>query len=68
METASGTQLATMPREMPRMIAPLVERVGGQRRAMIIAAGVGAALLILLLANIANRPTWVPAVSGVALE
>lgn len=57
-----------MPREMPRMIAPLVERVGGQRRAMIIAAGVGAALLILLLANIANRPTWVPAVSGVALE
>lgn len=35
---------------------------------MIIAAGVGATLLILLLANVANRPTWVPAVSGVALE
>lgn len=60
--------MTALPRELPAVIAPLVERVGGRRRAMIIAAGAGATVLILLLANLANRPTWVPAVGGVALE
>lgn len=35
---------------------------------MLIGAGVGVALLILVIANIANRPTWVPLASNVPLE
>lgn len=35
---------------------------------MLMGAGVGVALLILVIANIANRPTWVPVASGVPLE
>lgn len=68
MEHASGSLVAALPRRLPSALVPLVERVGGPRRAMLIAAGVGATLLVLLVANLATRPTWVPAASGVALE
>jgi flagellar M-ring protein FliF len=47
---------------------PWVERVGGRRRAGILAVGVGAVLLILALSWWATAPTWVPAYSDLPLE
>jgi flagellar M-ring protein FliF len=53
---------------MNARIEQLVERAGGRRQAWILAAGVGAAALVLALSWWATRPQWVPAVAGVPLE
>lgn len=53
---------------MPSILQPMVERVGGERRAAILAVGVVAAIAIFGLARWATAPTWVPAFTGVPLE
>ncbi len=46
----------------------LLDKLGGPRRAMILAVGVVAAGLIFAIAQWASAPTWVPAFTGVPLE
>ena len=46
----------------------LLDKVGGPRRAIILAVGVVAAGLIFAIAQWASAPTWVPAFTGVPLE
>jgi flagellar M-ring protein FliF len=53
---------------MNARIEQLVVRAGGSRQAGILAAGIGAAALVLALSWWATRPQWVPAVAGVPLE
>jgi flagellar M-ring protein FliF len=53
---------------MPESFSALLERIGGPRRAAIIAVGVVAAALIFAVAQWASAPTWVPAFTGVPLE
>ena len=53
---------------MPNAMQQLIDRVGGQRRALILAVGAGAVLLIFGLAQWATAPTWVPVFSGLPLE
>jgi flagellar M-ring protein FliF len=53
---------------VPLPLQPYVERVGGPKRAMILAVGLGAAILIFGLARWASAPAWVPAFTGVPLE
>ncbi|HYD52176.1 MAG TPA: flagellar basal-body MS-ring/collar protein FliF [Gemmatimonadaceae bacterium] len=53
---------------LPVPIQPYVERVGGPKRALILAVGLGAAILIFGLARWASAPTWVPAFANVPLE
>jgi flagellar M-ring protein FliF len=53
---------------MPESLSSLLERIGGPRRAAIIAVGVVAAALIFAVAQWASAPTWVPAFTGVPLE
>lgn len=50
------------------MIDELLARIGGPKRAMMAAVGIGAAVVILLLSRAATAPTWVPAISNVPLE
>ena len=50
------------------MLDDLLARLGGPKRAMMAAVGVGAAVAILLLSRAATAPTWVPAISNVPLE
>ncbi|MBI2406726.1 MAG: flagellar M-ring protein FliF [Gemmatimonadetes bacterium] len=44
------------------------DRVGGGRRALLMAVGVGLAAVIFLASRVASAPTWVPAVANVPLE
>src|SRR3569623_590701 len=53
---------------MPDSLSSLFDRIGGPRRAAIIAIGVAAAALIFFVAQWASAPTWVPAFTGVPLE
>src|SRR5918912_2929763 len=53
---------------MTESLQPLLEKVGGARRAMIIAVGVGSVALIFGLSRWATAPEWVPAYTGVPLE
>src|SRR5918911_149243 len=53
---------------MTESLQPLLDRVGGPRRAMIIAVGVGSVALIFGLSRWATAPEWVPAYTGVPLE
>jgi flagellar M-ring protein FliF len=53
---------------MPTALQPYIDRLGGQRRALMIGVGLVAALLIFGLSRWATAPTWVPLFSGVALE
>ncbi len=46
----------------------LIERVGGRRRAALIAVGAVSVLLILGLSRWATRPAYVPVFSGLSLE
>jgi flagellar M-ring protein FliF len=50
------------------LFAPLFDRLGGPRRAMILFVGVGAAALIFYVSRWASEPTWLPAFTGVPLE
>ena len=45
-----------------------MDRLGGPRRALILAVGIAAAGLIFAIAQWAGAPTWVPAFTGVPLE
>jgi flagellar M-ring protein FliF len=53
---------------MPDSLSSLLERIGGARRAAIIAVGLAAVALIFGVAQWASAPTWVPAFTGVPLE
>ncbi|HTR79908.1 MAG TPA: flagellar basal-body MS-ring/collar protein FliF [Gemmatimonadaceae bacterium] len=48
--------------------APLLARVGGPKRALVLLVGVAAAALVLGVSRWASQPTWVPAFTGVPLE
>src|SRR3954469_6005972 len=49
-------------------LQPLIERLGGPRRALILLVGAAAAGLVLLVSRWASEPTWVPAFSNVPIE
>jgi flagellar M-ring protein FliF len=53
---------------MPDALQQLVTRLGGVRRAMIAGAGLLAIVGIYGISRIVTAPTWVPVLSGVALE
>ena len=53
---------------MPPALQQLIDRVGGQRRAMMIGVGVVAALAIFGVSRWATAPTWVQPFSGMSLE
>ena len=53
---------------MSDFLAPFLDRIGGSRRAFIVAIGIAAAGLIFVVAQWAAAPTWVPAFVGVPLE
>src|SRR6185437_6741351 len=53
---------------MPPVLQQLIERAGGQRRAMMIGVGVVAALLIFGASRWATAPTWVQPFSGMSLQ
>ena len=44
------------------------DRIGGPRRAMIAAAGLGVTVLILVVAHFVSAPQWVPAIANVPIE
>src|SRR5437773_5879137 len=50
------------------LLAPLFDRIGGPRRALVLLVGLGAAALIFGVSRWASEPTWVPAFTGVPLE
>jgi flagellar M-ring protein FliF len=49
-------------------LSSLFDRIGGPRRALMLAVGLAAAVLIFVVSQWAGAPTWVPAFSGVPLE
>ena len=49
-------------------LAPVVDRVGGPRRALILLVGLATAALIFGVSRWATQPTWVPAFSNVPVE
>jgi flagellar M-ring protein FliF len=53
---------------MAELFAPLFDRIGGPRRAMMLFVGLAAAGLIFAVSQWAGAPTWVPAFTGVPLE
>lgn len=53
---------------MPDQLQELIDKVGGQTRALIIGAGVLATALIFGLSRWATAPTWVPVYSNLPLE
>ena len=53
---------------MSDLINPLLDRIGGAKRAMILVVGIAAAGLIFAVAQWAAAPTWVPAYVGVPVE
>lgn len=50
------------------LITPLLDRIGGAKRALILVIGIAAAGLIFAVAQWAGAPTWVPAYVGVPVE
>ena len=53
---------------MPPILHQLIDRVGGRQRALMLGAGLAAALLIFALSRWATRPDWVPLYTGLPLE
>jgi flagellar M-ring protein FliF len=53
---------------VPQAIEQIIERVGGQRRAMMIGVGVVIAALIFGISQWATAPQWVPAFSDQPME
>ena len=53
---------------LPPAIQPVLDRVGGPRRALILLVGLATAGLIFGVAQWATRPTWVPAFQNVPME
>ena len=53
---------------MADFLLPLIDRLGGQRRALVLLIGIGAAALVFMVSRWAGEPTWVPAFTGVPLE
>lgn len=56
------------PDELLERGRALVDRIGGRRRALILAAGVGVVALILALSSWATAPAYVPLYQNVPLE
>src|SRR5881392_883047 len=50
------------------LFLPLIDRLGGPRRALVLLVGIGAAALVFMVSRWAGEPTWVPAFTGVPLE
>lgn len=50
------------------MLDELIDRVGGLRRVLIGAVGLGVAVLILVASRVATAPTMVPAITNVPLQ
>ena len=50
------------------LISPLLDRIGGAKRALILVIGIAAAGLIFAVAQWAGAPTWVPAYVGIPIE
>lgn len=50
------------------MFDDLFDRIGGPRRVLIGAVGLGVAALILVVSRMASAPAWVPALTGVPLQ
>lgn len=46
----------------------ITERLGGGRRALLLAAGLGLSAAVFAASRMASAPTWVPAVSNVPIE
>ena len=53
---------------MADVFSPVLDRIGGPRRALILLVGIVAAGLIFAVAQWASAPTWVPAYVGVPVE
>lgn len=53
---------------MPTFLQPYVDRLGGQRRALIALIGLATVVLILALSRWASAPVYVPVFSNVPLE
>lgn len=53
---------------IPAPVQEWVDRIGGPRRAGLLAAGLGMSLLIFAMARWAAAPSWVPLYSGMPLE
>src|SRR5476651_69086 len=53
---------------MPDSLTSIFDKIGGPKRALVIAIGLVAAGLIFTVAQWAAAPTWVPAFTGVPLE
>jgi flagellar M-ring protein FliF len=53
---------------LPQPMQQWVDRVGGVRRVLLLAVGLGAAVLIFALSQWATAPSWVPLYSGLPLE
>src|SRR5438477_12992340 len=53
---------------MSEFLLPLIDRLGGPRRALVLLIGIGAAALVLMVSRWAGEPTWVPPFSGVPLR
>lgn len=53
---------------MPPFLAPLVDRVGGPRKALIVLVGLATALLIFGVSRWATAPAWVPAFANLPIE
>ncbi|HET9986182.1 MAG TPA: flagellar basal-body MS-ring/collar protein FliF [Longimicrobiales bacterium] len=53
---------------MPETLRAVVERVGGERRMLVLVVGAAAILAVLGFARWASAPAWVPLFPGMALE
>ncbi|CAN5239595.1 flagellar basal-body MS-ring/collar protein FliF [soil metagenome] len=53
---------------MTTVLQPLIDRIGGSRRALILVVGVAAAALIFGVSRWATQPVWVPAFTGIPIE
>jgi flagellar M-ring protein FliF len=53
---------------MPETLRAVVERLGGERRMLVVVVGVAAVLTVLGFARWASAPSWVPLFPGMALD
>jgi flagellar M-ring protein FliF len=63
-----ATNLVQQGTAFPPVVQEWMGRVGGPRRALLLAVGLGAAVLIFAFSRWATAPDWVPLFSGMPLE